>query len=240
MQTWGVLPRAHWATLAFGDKVSRRRRLKCQCRCCAAMTRCQDLRSASNIVFTNGVLDPWRAGGVIVSDASALPPSIVSIVIADGELQQNCQWNASATLFERFAGAAAPPVNQFCPTRAQVLTILTSCLQMSWTLPQFARRVCVSYRRPPPPTFPPPSTLHPPPSTLLSHTYSQHIITWLAPYSSPSPPPSQCSASAVPVWPWLALALLALQLASLALFKRHMNSLHRGHVTDDSRAPLLV
>ncbi len=36
-------------------------------------------------MFTNGQLDPWRAGGVIVDDASSLPPSVVSVIIADGQ-----------------------------------------------------------------------------------------------------------------------------------------------------------
>ncbi|KAJ1477816.1 hypothetical protein T484DRAFT_1819987 [Baffinella frigidus] len=38
------------------------------------------MRQASNIVFTNGGLDPWSAGGVLES----LSPTVVSIFIPEG------------------------------------------------------------------------------------------------------------------------------------------------------------
>ena len=42
-QQWGVTPRPMWATIAWGGK---------------------RIDTASNIVFTNGLLDPWCAGVV--------------------------------------------------------------------------------------------------------------------------------------------------------------------------------
>jgi hypothetical protein len=45
----------------------------------------QDLSAASNIFFTNGELDPWRAGGVILNVTATAPPSITSLVIANGD-----------------------------------------------------------------------------------------------------------------------------------------------------------
>ncbi len=57
--TWGVVPRPLWADLNLASK---------------------DLSAASNIVFSNGELDPWRGGGVVnnVSD------TVIAIVIKDG------------------------------------------------------------------------------------------------------------------------------------------------------------
>ncbi|XP_061733982.1 lysosomal Pro-X carboxypeptidase isoform X1 [Nerophis ophidion] len=57
--TFGVRPRANWAASVYGGK---------------------DIASHSNIIFSNGGLDPWSSGGVTfnVSD------SLVSIVIPEG------------------------------------------------------------------------------------------------------------------------------------------------------------
>eukprot|EP00965_Chrysotila_dentata_P082737 2729969-Pleurochrysis_carterae.AAC.1 len=56
MQRWGVAVRPYWATVQYGG---------------------QRIRAASNIVWSNGGLDPWRGGGVTrnVSD------SLVAIII---------------------------------------------------------------------------------------------------------------------------------------------------------------
>ena len=52
----GALPRPFWATIEWGGK---------------------DINTASNIVFSNGEYDPWRAGGVPYN----VSESTVSIVI---------------------------------------------------------------------------------------------------------------------------------------------------------------
>uniref|UniRef100_A0A6B2L2S3 Lysosomal Pro-X carboxypeptidase n=1 Tax=Arcella intermedia TaxID=1963864 RepID=A0A6B2L2S3_9EUKA len=56
-QSWGVALRPEWATVEFGGR--------------------RALRQASNILFTNGQLDPWKAGGV----RESLAPSVEAIVI---------------------------------------------------------------------------------------------------------------------------------------------------------------
>lgn len=56
---WGVTPRPNWILEQFGGK---------------------NIRAASNIIFSNGRLDPWRAGGV----NSNLSETLVAIMIEDG------------------------------------------------------------------------------------------------------------------------------------------------------------
>ncbi|XP_026851491.2 lysosomal Pro-X carboxypeptidase isoform X1 [Electrophorus electricus] len=56
---FGVRPREHWASMAYGGK---------------------KINSHSNIIFSNGDLDPWKSGGVTKS----LSDSLVAIVIPDG------------------------------------------------------------------------------------------------------------------------------------------------------------
>lgn len=56
---WGVTPRPNWILEQFGGK---------------------NIRAASNIIFSNGKLDPWRAGGV----TSTLSETLVAIMIEDG------------------------------------------------------------------------------------------------------------------------------------------------------------
>ncbi|XP_019634121.1 PREDICTED: lysosomal Pro-X carboxypeptidase-like [Branchiostoma belcheri] len=56
---WKVTPRPYWILQQFGGK---------------------NITAASNIIFSNGLLDPWSAGGVTES----LSDSLVAITIADG------------------------------------------------------------------------------------------------------------------------------------------------------------
>ncbi|GAM26049.1 hypothetical protein SAMD00019534_092240 [Acytostelium subglobosum LB1] len=58
-QTWDVTPNANWITTYYQGS---------------------DMVAASNIIFSNGVLDPWRAGGVTTES----PNNIIPIVIEGG------------------------------------------------------------------------------------------------------------------------------------------------------------
>lgn len=56
---WGTTPRPYWMHVSYGGR---------------------ELKGASNIVFTNGRLDPWNSGGV----STASDPSIATVWIDDG------------------------------------------------------------------------------------------------------------------------------------------------------------
>lgn len=56
---WGVEPRSLWATQEWGGR---------------------DLKAASNIVFSNGLLDPWHGGGVL----NDLSETLVALIIPEG------------------------------------------------------------------------------------------------------------------------------------------------------------
>ncbi|XP_072040241.1 lysosomal Pro-X carboxypeptidase-like [Amphiura filiformis] len=58
-KTWQVTPRPQWINLQFGGK---------------------DIQAASNIIFSNGQLDPWSAGGVLES----LSDTLIAIIIPEG------------------------------------------------------------------------------------------------------------------------------------------------------------
>jgi len=59
MHEWGVTPRPEWARVALGGK---------------------HIASATNIVFSNGLLDPWHGGGVLRN----LSSSVLAILIPSG------------------------------------------------------------------------------------------------------------------------------------------------------------
>ncbi|EFA80247.1 peptidase S28 family protein [Heterostelium album PN500] len=59
-QTWQVTPNPNWITTYYQG---------------------QDLSQTSNIIFSNGVLDPWRAGGVVSNDGGN---DIITIIIDGG------------------------------------------------------------------------------------------------------------------------------------------------------------
>jgi lysosomal Pro-X carboxypeptidase len=58
-QQWGVRPRKDWARVALAGK---------------------NLKHASNIVFTNGLQDPWHGGGVLQN----ISETVVSVIIPNG------------------------------------------------------------------------------------------------------------------------------------------------------------
>ncbi|KAG1667860.1 hypothetical protein FOA52_011048 [Chlamydomonas sp. UWO 241] len=60
-EAWGVTPRPMWATQEWGGR---------------------DLRACSNIVLSNGLLDPWHGGGVLL-DVN-IEHSVVSLIIPEG------------------------------------------------------------------------------------------------------------------------------------------------------------
>jgi len=57
--TWGVTPRPLWIPTWYGGA---------------------NISTASNIIFSNGALDPWRSGGV----QQTLNPTLVAIIIDQG------------------------------------------------------------------------------------------------------------------------------------------------------------
>jgi len=57
---WNVRPRSEWPFIEFGGK------------------NIIDLRYYSNIIFTNGNLDPWSAGGLNSTVASSLPAVLIT------------------------------------------------------------------------------------------------------------------------------------------------------------------
>lgn len=56
---WGVTPRPEWARVMLGGK---------------------RIEDASNIVFSNGLLDPWHGGGVLAN----LSSTVLAVVIPNG------------------------------------------------------------------------------------------------------------------------------------------------------------
>jgi len=53
---WGVVPRATWVATEFGGA---------------------DIGAATNIIFSNGLLDPWHGGGFLKSLSSTLPAILI-------------------------------------------------------------------------------------------------------------------------------------------------------------------
>lgn len=56
LEHWGVSPRRLWATTEWGGR---------------------RIQAASNIVFSNGLLDPWHGGGVLRDVSSSLVAVII-------------------------------------------------------------------------------------------------------------------------------------------------------------------
>ncbi|XP_053313875.1 lysosomal Pro-X carboxypeptidase isoform X2 [Spea bombifrons] len=77
---WGVRPRASWITSVYGGK---------------------NISSYSNIIFSNGGLDPWSAGGV----KESISDSLVAIVIPEGahhlDLRSNSAYDPRSVLQAR-------------------------------------------------------------------------------------------------------------------------------------------
>ncbi|XP_051004913.1 lysosomal Pro-X carboxypeptidase isoform X2 [Acomys russatus] len=77
---WGVKPRPHWMTTLYGGK---------------------NISSHSNIVFSNGDLDPWSGGGV----TKDISDTLVAIIIPDGahhlDLRAHTAFDPSSVLLSR-------------------------------------------------------------------------------------------------------------------------------------------
>ncbi|XP_063301035.1 lysosomal Pro-X carboxypeptidase [Pelobates fuscus] len=77
---WGVRPRASWITTVYGGK---------------------NITSYSNIIFSNGGLDPWSAGGV----KESLSDSLIAIMIPEGahhlDLRSNNAYDPKSVLQAR-------------------------------------------------------------------------------------------------------------------------------------------
>ncbi|XP_078739191.1 lysosomal Pro-X carboxypeptidase [Lampetra fluviatilis] len=84
-RTWGVLPRPAWAPTLYGGR---------------------NITEHTNIVFSNGGLDPWSGGGVTRS----LSPSLPALLIPDGahhaDLRSNCAQDPDSFLHARRAEVA--------------------------------------------------------------------------------------------------------------------------------------
>eukprot|EP00238_Polyblepharides_amylifera_P005539 CAMPEP_0196584666 /NCGR_PEP_ID=MMETSP1081-20130531/48027_1 /TAXON_ID=36882 /ORGANISM="Pyramimonas amylifera, Strain CCMP720" /LENGTH=259 /DNA_ID=CAMNT_0041905961 /DNA_START=36 /DNA_END=812 /DNA_ORIENTATION=- len=73
---WGVTTRTQWATINYGGR---------------------DLSSASNILWSNGELDPWGPGGV--SPSSVLSnPSLTALLIPGAAHHEDFMWSHSDDL----------------------------------------------------------------------------------------------------------------------------------------------
>ncbi|KNC51652.1 peptidase S28 family protein [Thecamonas trahens ATCC 50062] len=71
MQQFGVMPRPYWAQTYYGSN---------------------NLEAASNIILSNGVLDPWISGGV----TKTVSDSVVAIVIEHGAHHLDLRWSDPA------------------------------------------------------------------------------------------------------------------------------------------------
>ena len=68
---WGVAPRPEWARVALGGKRT---------------------ASASNIVFSNGLLDPWHGGGVLTNQSD----SVLAVLIPNGAVSSSSKQGVSS------------------------------------------------------------------------------------------------------------------------------------------------
>jgi Serine carboxypeptidase S28 len=57
VQRWGVQPRPMWGTVQWGGR---------------------DLRGLSNVVFSNGLYDPWHLGGVLEDQSDTVKVRLAS------------------------------------------------------------------------------------------------------------------------------------------------------------------
>jgi hypothetical protein len=161
----------------------------------------------------------------VVNNSSLLPPSVVSLVIEDG--QQPLRLPATRVTFSTgahhldlmFANELDPPsVRAARQLQLQVPPSATAATSLP-IAPSACPRCCC---------------------LRLAHI-SQHITSWLAhPPPTPAAAP-QCPGSGYPpptVWPWIAGALFLLQLCSLALFK--MKAAQQRQGSEEARTPLLL
>ena len=65
---WGVTPRPYWAAVSYGGR---------------------EIAAASNIVFSNGEMDPWSGGGVL----NSISDTLVAVTIRDGAHHNDLMWS---------------------------------------------------------------------------------------------------------------------------------------------------
>ena len=115
-ETWGVTPRPLWATVQWGGK---------------------KLGAASNIVFSNGLLDPWSGGGVLGNVSAA--KDVVAVIIPEGgwPLVVRSLCSLPSPRRARCAAWALPasepctplPMVPLCSAAARHVTVATPCNQ---------------------------------------------------------------------------------------------------------------
>jgi lysosomal Pro-X carboxypeptidase len=70
IDSWGVEPRPFWGTVQWGGK---------------------DLRTLTNVVFSNGLFDPWHLGGVLHDLSETVKVSLCYAFVISSSHMQSCR-----------------------------------------------------------------------------------------------------------------------------------------------------